>query len=139
MMIEKALEHIEDLVESGMGLEYKFAADVYNKEHRTIQLRLPRQTGQSTSVIAAVKKYYINPLYVSNAESLRLFDLPKKNKLAYHQVTKNGDKHLRGRDFDCVIIDNASFAEEETKEILENKNLATISTTHKNFLFILIG
>jgi hypothetical protein len=137
MMIEKAFEHIEK------AKSHVYIQSVYNQEHRTIQLRLPRQTGQSTAIVAAVKKYFKNPLYVSNVESIKLFDLPNKNKLSYHQIIKNSDKHLRGKNFDCVVVDNTSFIKSSVgtgiDEITKDKNIETMSKLHDKFLFILIG
>jgi hypothetical protein len=131
MMIEKTFEIIDS---SSLELFDKLTIEQINKEFRTIRLQLPRQTGQTSSAISVAKQYFKKPLYVCNAG---MKNLVKKDisALTYEQIKNHNN--LVGKSFDCVIIDNASLI--ETKEILENTDLGTMSLKDNHFLYILVG
>lgn len=136
MMIEKAFE----VIDVHLNL-YEMDAKHANKEFRTIKLRLPRRTGQTTAVINVAKQYFKNPLYVCTEQ---MNDHVKRhinkniNMLTHTQIRNR--RNLLGKSFDCVIIDNASFIDEgEIKETLENKDLEVMSLEYRHFLYILIG
>lgn len=135
MMIEKAIE-----LNTAYLQYHQLRTKHYNREFRTIRLQLPRRSGQTTSTINAAKKYFVKIVYVNTFKAIT--DLPldpgRFIKLTYQQAQNNDN--LRGLDFDCMIIDNASYTEHSRlKRILNNKITEQISSLHQNFLFILIG
>ena len=133
MMVEKAFETIDQNLNIFQQLDTKHV----NKEFRTIRLQLPRQTGQTTSVISVVKQYFKKPLYICNS-GMRKFVKQDITALMYEQIRYR--QNLVGKTFDCIIIDNASMiGEQQTQEILENEDLEMMSKLHDKFLYILIG
>ena len=136
MMIEKAFEAIDyhqDIIKHWTTIKH------INKEFRTIRLQLPRQTGQTTAAISVAKQYFKHPLYVCTdiimINHVKRYIDSDIETLTYSQM-KNPEK-LVGKAFDCVIIDNASIM--NIKDILENRELETISTLNERFLYIIIG
>lgn len=115
------------------------ATSAKNKEHRTIRLQLPRQSGQTQSVLTSVKSYFSKPLFICGTQNnIKILKEFKHNCSLVTRRSAIEGEALVGRDFDCVIIDNASLIKQEDIDKIYN-NLEPVSALHDNFLFILIG
>jgi uncharacterized protein YjgD (DUF1641 family) len=112
----------------------------FDEEHKTIRLRLPRQSGQTTSVLNVTSEMFKQVLYISQHEMSKWAkDYCKNNKIKNVKfITTGGLDRIRGNQFDCVIVDNYDFLEFFPVDHLYEL-IGPISKNNDKFLYFLIG